>query len=147
MQQVCVVFQTHVSPKARIWNEKSEGEIGSESPRRRDSYGGGETKPAIRWRWKKIYCMNQMGFSWMSIGKTRINQLLSYFSFAFCTLLSNSSNLKESRKMGLFFVAVSKELLSFLIVVLLSTLTLQGLIDRYGASLDTQMYSVALLKS
>jgi hypothetical protein len=44
------VFQTHVSPKARIWNEKSEGEIGSESPRRRDSYGGGETKPAIRWR-------------------------------------------------------------------------------------------------
>ncbi|CAN5962693.1 unnamed protein product, partial [Sphagnum jensenii] len=43
-------FQTHVSPKARIWNEKSEGEIGSESPRRRDSYGGGETKPAIRWR-------------------------------------------------------------------------------------------------
>ncbi len=49
--------------------------------------------------------------------------------------------------MGLFFVAVSKELLSFLIVVLLSTLTLQGLIDRYGASLDTQMYSVALLKS
>jgi len=43
-------FQTHVSPKGRIWNEKSEGEIGSESPRRRDSYGGGETKPAIRWR-------------------------------------------------------------------------------------------------
>ncbi|CAK9210810.1 unnamed protein product [Sphagnum troendelagicum] len=43
-------FQTHFSPKARIWNEKSEGEIGSESPRRRDSYGGGETKPAIRWR-------------------------------------------------------------------------------------------------
>lgn len=49
--------------------------------------------------------------------------------------------------MGLFFVAVSKELLSFFIVVLLSTQTLQGLIDRYGASLDTQMYSVALLKS
>jgi len=83
----------------------------------------------------------------MSTGKTRVNQLLSYFSFAFCTLLSNSSNLKESRKIGLFFVAVSKELLSFFIVVLLSILTLQGLIDRYGASLDTQMYSVALLKS
>ncbi len=39
--------------------------------------------------------------------------------------------------MGLFFVAVSKELLSFFIVVLLFTQTLQGLIDRYGASLDT----------
>jgi hypothetical protein len=64
-------------------------------------------------------------------------QLLSYFSFAFCTLLSNPSNLKESGKMGLFFVAVSKELLSFFIVVLLFTQTLQGLIDRYGASLDT----------
>jgi hypothetical protein len=50
--------------------------------------------------------------------------------------------------MGLFFVAVSKELLlSFFIVVLLSTRTLQGLIERYGASLDTQMYSVALLES
>ncbi len=39
------------NPKGRMWNEKFEGDIGTKSPNRRDSYGGGATaQQGIRWR-------------------------------------------------------------------------------------------------
>jgi hypothetical protein len=44
-------FQIQANPKARMWNEKFEGDIGTKSPNRRDSYGGGAAaQQGIRWR-------------------------------------------------------------------------------------------------
>ncbi|KAH9537264.1 hypothetical protein CY35_16G042200 [Sphagnum magellanicum] len=42
---------SQANPKGRMWNEKFEGDIGTKSPNRRDSYGGGATaQQGIRWR-------------------------------------------------------------------------------------------------
>ncbi len=44
-------FQVQANPKGRMWNEKFEGDIGTKSPNRRDSYGGGvAAQQGIRWR-------------------------------------------------------------------------------------------------
>lgn len=42
---------SQANPKGRMWNEKFEGDIGTKSPNRRDSYGGGAAaQQGIRWR-------------------------------------------------------------------------------------------------
>jgi hypothetical protein len=44
-------FKIQANPKGRMWNEKFEGDIGTKSPSRRDSYGGGAAaQQGIRWR-------------------------------------------------------------------------------------------------
>ncbi|CAK9866401.1 unnamed protein product [Sphagnum jensenii] len=45
------VKTSQANPKGRMWNEKFEGDIGTKSPNRRDSYGGGAAaQQGIRWR-------------------------------------------------------------------------------------------------